>query len=165
MYTRGLRLLDPVALSLAPDIIFKFGHSPKNGQHKLACAGGGIDAAPGSSAMPQYKNRSRAPRRKRDGRWRNSVGRSGGRLPVGGCLKPLDSGGGRDRLEHGAQKILDLEKDPAAAKNFARNIMKPGAWAKFQEYWINALLSGPRTHATDIASNTLTALWSIPELR
>jgi len=84
---------------------------------------------------------------------------------VGGCLKPLDSGGGRDRLEHGAQKILDLEKDPAAAKNFARNIMKPGAWAKFQEYWINALLSGPRTHATDIASNTLTALWSIPELR
>lgn len=87
-----------------------------------------------------------------------------GALARGRMLKAImDSGGGRDKLEDVARRILDLEKEPAKANKFARDIMKPGAWAKFQEYWINALLSGPRTHATNIGSNMLTALWSIPE--
>jgi hypothetical protein len=31
------------------------------------------------------------------------------------------------------------------------------------EVWINGLLSGPTTHAVNVTSNTLTALWSMPE--
>ncbi len=75
----------------------------------------------------------------------------------------IDGAGGRDKLEDIAQKVIDLEADPAKANKFARDVMKPGAWAMAKEYWINALLSGPRTHATNIGSNLLTALWSVPE--
>src|SRR3546814_17126099 len=31
------------------------------------------------------------------------------------------------------------------------------------DLWINALLSGPKTHAVNIASNVLTSLWTLPE--
>src|SRR3546814_8840832 len=34
---------------------------------------------------------------------------------------------------------------------------------KLNEIWINALLSGPKTHAVNIASNVLTSLWTLPE--
>lgn len=87
-----------------------------------------------------------------------------GELARGRMLKAvLEGGGGRGRIEDIAEKILELDKDPGAANKFARDVLKPGAWAKFQEYWINALLSGPRTHATNIGSNLLTAAMSVPE--
>jgi len=87
-----------------------------------------------------------------------------GDLARGRMLKAiLDSGGGRDRIQDVADRIIELDKQPGAANKFARDILKPGAWAKFQEYWINALLSGPRTHATNMGSNLLTAAMSVPE--
>lgn len=87
-----------------------------------------------------------------------------GELARGRMLKAvLEGGGGRGRIEDIAEKILELDKEPGAANKFARDVLKPGAWAKFQEYWINALLSGPRTHATNIGSNLLTAAMSVPE--
>ncbi|QTH21718.1 hypothetical protein HRJ34_26040 [Rhizorhabdus wittichii] len=87
-----------------------------------------------------------------------------GALAKGRMLKAvIEGGGGRDKIEDVAQRILDLEETPAAKNEFARKVIKPGAWDVAKEYWINALLSGPRTHATNIGSNLLTALWSLPE--
>lgn len=88
-------------------------------------------------------------------------------LARGRMLKAvIDSAGGRDRIEDVAEKILELEKmasDPADVNEFARKVLKPGFWDMAKEYWINALLSGPRTHATNIGSNLLTSVWSLPE--
>ena len=87
-----------------------------------------------------------------------------GKLARGRMLKAiLDSGGGRESLEDAAAKIIDLQGDPGAANKFIRDLGKPGAWDMMKELWINALLSGPRTHATNIASNMMTGIWSLPE--
>jgi hypothetical protein len=93
-----------------------------------------------------------------------------GKLARGRMLKAvIDSAGGRDKIEDVAEQILELEKrahnsgDPADLNEFARKVIKPGFWDMAKEYWINSLLSGPRTHATNIGSNLLTALWSVPE--
>ncbi len=45
----------------------------------------------------------------------------------------------------------------------AKVLSKPSKWDMFIEYWINGLLSGPATHATNIISNAATIAWGIPE--
>lgn len=45
----------------------------------------------------------------------------------------------------------------------AKVLAKPSKWDMFVEYWINGLLSGPQTHATNILSNAATLAWAIPE--
>lgn len=75
----------------------------------------------------------------------------------------IDSAGGRERIEDVAERILDLENNPGKVSEFTRKVLKPGFWDMAKEYWINSLLSGPRTHATNIGSNLLTAIWSLPE--
>lgn len=53
--------------------------------------------------------------------------------------------------------------DPAQIGKFIADARKVTFGDKLRELWINGLLSGPRTHATNIMSNTLTALWQVPE--
>ena len=68
---------------------------------------------------------------------------------------PLDA-------ERMAQMILAVDS-PAKLAKMTREATQPG-WADMAtEYWINALLSNPATHVTNFLSNTLTALWAIPE--
>ncbi len=45
----------------------------------------------------------------------------------------------------------------------AKILAQPSKWDMFIEYWINGLLSGPATHATNILSNAATIAWGIPE--
>lgn len=45
----------------------------------------------------------------------------------------------------------------------AKVLAQPTKWDMFIEYWINGLLSGPATHATNILSNAATIAWGIPE--
>ncbi len=61
-----------------------------------------------------------------------------------------------------AQMIADLN-DPAKIGKFVADLHKATIWDMVREAWINGILSGPRTHATNILSNTLTALWQVPE--
>lgn len=61
-----------------------------------------------------------------------------------------------------ARRIAELD-DPAKVANFAANAYKATTADKVYEAWINALLSGPQTHASNILSNTLVAAWNIPE--
>lgn len=81
----------------------------------------------------------------------------------GQALKELiDNQGGRANIEDMADKIAAID-DPAAMNEFARKAMTPKLADKVQEYWINALLSGPTTHMVNMTSNGLTILWSVAE--
>lgn len=60
-------------------------------------------------------------------------------------------------------EMIDGLQDPAQLGKFVKDMRKVTAWDMLRELWINALLSGPRTHAANILSNTLTALWQVPE--
>lgn len=86
---------------------------------------------------------------------------------VGRVLPDLGTfSGGTARLKEVADRIVDLEATGQTGKvtryalTTARN---PTAGDMATEYYINALLSGPQTHATNILSNTLTSLLQIPE--
>jgi hypothetical protein len=86
---------------------------------------------------------------------------------VGRVLPDLGTfSGGTARLKEVAERIVDLEATGQTGKvtryalKTARN---PSAGDMGTEYYINALLSGPQTHATNILSNTLTSLLQIPE--
>lgn len=74
----------------------------------------------------------------------------------------IQSSGGRDRIDDLARKISVLDT-PEAVSVFAREAYKAKTSDMLLEAWINALLSGPQTHAVNMLSNSLVAAWSIPE--
>jgi len=74
----------------------------------------------------------------------------------------IESQGGRDRID----KIADLASrldTPEQVAVFTRGVRKATTLDKIFEVWINGLLSGPQTHAVNTLSNSLVALWTIPE--
>jgi len=52
---------------------------------------------------------------------------------------------------------------PGKINKFVRDSQKARTWDVLLEVYINALLSGPQTHAVNTLSNSLVALWQIPE--
>ena len=74
----------------------------------------------------------------------------------------LDSMGGRGQLEDMAAAISELD-DPAKLNRFIDDLNRAKTSDVFLEAWINGLLSGPQTHAVNITSNSLVALWTLPE--
>jgi hypothetical protein len=60
-------------------------------------------------------------------------------------------------------EVLAGMKTPEEFMAAAKALAKPTKWDMFIEYWINGLLSGPATHATNILSNAATIAWGIPE--
>lgn len=75
----------------------------------------------------------------------------------------LKGAGGREKIEDAAQAIVDLMEDPAKAGHFMREALKPRWRDKFNELWINSLLSGPKTHVVNFVGNALTSIYSLPE--
>lgn len=73
----------------------------------------------------------------------------------------LDASGGRAKAEDLAAMVNSLAPDQVGA--FITKAGKATTSDMLLEAWINALLSGPRTHVVNTMSNTLTALWDIPE--
>ncbi len=69
---------------------------------------------------------------------------------------------GRDAVLNLAD-MVDALGDPSQINRFSRDAFKVTIGSMIREAWINALLSGPRTHVTNILSNALTALWQVPE--
>lgn len=53
--------------------------------------------------------------------------------------------------------------NPEGLAKMVTNLRKVTSFNMFMEYWINALLSGPQTHAVNMLSNTLTSLWVLGE--
>ncbi|WP_137871043.1 hypothetical protein [Sphingopyxis sp. 2PD] len=74
-----------------------------------------------------------------------------------------NAGGGSGRLIDAADRIIDLERDPANLNRFIEQVSKPKFSDRAQEIWYNYLLSGPQTHMVNMLSNTMTALGQIPE--
>ncbi|MBF0311510.1 MAG: hypothetical protein HQL56_18520 [Magnetococcales bacterium] len=77
----------------------------------------------------------------------------------------LDGGQRYDRRESLLQlaDMIANAESPGQVARITRDAWKPGFWDKFFEYWINGLLSSPRTHAANAIGNTLSLALSIPE--
>lgn len=76
----------------------------------------------------------------------------------------VSHGGGKDRLQDAANVLLDaVESGPGVFNTVVDKALKPKFRDKLVEVYINALLSGPQTHAVNILSNTLTSLGQLPE--
>ena len=91
------------------------------------------------------------------------------RIPAGGTATKerairdmLNTAGGADFSRSMAAKLAALD-DPAKINDVARKAWGARTADVFLEVWINALLSGPPTHAVNALSNTATALWMVPE--
>lgn len=74
----------------------------------------------------------------------------------------LDALGGRHSIDDIVERLTELET-PAQKNKLIRDSQKAGIWDVFLEAWINALLTGPQTHVVNTVSNSLVALWQIPE--
>ena len=74
----------------------------------------------------------------------------------------VNAAGGRNRIEETANSIAAID-DPAALNKFTRDSYKVTFRDKLYEYWINGLLSSPKTHAANFISNTIVAALQIPE--
>jgi hypothetical protein len=81
----------------------------------------------------------------------------GGKERMQSMAMMLDRFGGVEASAELARKIAIAAKMPGGAQVIA-NLAEKGTFAKglasVQEYWINALLSGPKTHMANIMSNT-----------
>jgi len=66
------------------------------------------------------------------------------------------------RPEDMADLILSIDSVEGIS-TFARQVRKANSFDMITEAWINALLSGPQTHAVNTLSNALVALWQVPE--
>jgi hypothetical protein len=81
----------------------------------------------------------------------------------------LAARGGRGKVQDMADMLAKLadESDGALSASQVNSFMRQATRATtsdmLMEAWINALLSGPQTHATNTLSNSLVALWQIPE--
>ena len=64
------------------------------------------------------------------------------------------------------EKIAEALSDmatPEQVSKFVKQARRATTWDMFIEAWINGLLSGPVTHAVNSLSNTLVAMYQIPE--
>ena len=76
----------------------------------------------------------------------------------------LKSLGGRKLNEDIVEALAKIDaKDVVAVNNFIRGVTDANTKDKIYELWINALLSGPQTHAVNITSNFLTFASGIAE--
>jgi hypothetical protein len=69
-------------------------------------------------------------------------------------LRSMERGGATEQL---ASMILTLDSAGQVTK-FTRDIRKASTMDMIREYWINAILSGPVTHAVNMTSNALVAI-------
>lgn len=90
----------------------------------------------------------------------------GGKERMQSMAQTLERFGGIEASEELARKIALASTMPNGAE-IVSNLVEKSTYAKglssVQEYWINALLSGPKTHAANIISNTGVAAAAVLE--
>ena len=91
------------------------------------------------------------------------------RIPAGtsearvrGIREFLELGGGKGVTHEMAAKMAMLDT-PEGVAAMARKAKDATTRDMLFEAWINGLLSGPQTHAVNVLSNAVVALWQIPE--
>ncbi len=78
---------------------------------------------------------------------------------AGSVQSLLDQAGGREINREMLDKLLAIDpNDQAALNGFVKKSLFARTRDQVYEYWINAILSSPKTHAANIASNTLATL-------
>lgn len=78
--------------------------------------------------------------------------------------KALEALGGKDVSEEMAKKISAIDTTDFVSMNrFLGQITKSTTADKVYEYWVNSILSNPKTHIVNTLSNALTRLAKIPE--
>lgn len=60
-------------------------------------------------------------------------------------------------------EMIATQETAEGVNTFVRQAQKAATFDKFYEAWINGLLSGPQTHAVNTMSNSLVAVWQVPE--
>lgn len=71
----------------------------------------------------------------------------------------IDASGGARNIDDLAKMVTELDSHQKLNK-FNREVKVSDI---LMEAWINSLLSGPKTHAVNVTSNSLVALWTVPE--
>lgn len=87
------------------------------------------------------------------------AGSTAGRVKA---IKEMMETAGRMDTDTLARMMTDLET-PEQVGKFVQKAQKAKTFGMLMEAWINGLLSGPQTHAVNTLSNSLVALWMIPE--
>jgi hypothetical protein len=75
--------------------------------------------------------------------------------------KAVKLSGGRENAINVAKKLVELENDTDKIK-YIQSLSRPGFDSKFQELWVNSILSNPVTHIVNITGNTVRALLNPP---
>lgn len=80
-------------------------------------------------------------------------------------IKEMIDGHGGDLFNRDmAQRLADIAaENPEGLHKAAREMERVSGWDQLYEVWVNGLLSGPQTHAVNTLSNTLVAMWQVPE--
>lgn len=76
--------------------------------------------------------------------------------------KLIEDLGGRATIDDIARKINQFDT-PEQISQFLMDSRKVSMSDMALEVWMNSLLSGPTTHMTNILSNSLNAIWAVPE--
>jgi hypothetical protein len=71
--------------------------------------------------------------------------------------------GGAGEIQDLARMIDLVADNPSAVNQMTRDAGRGRIGKALYQVWINGILSSPKTHAVNILSNSMTALWSIPE--
>lgn len=96
-------------------------------------------------------------------------------IPTGGSVEQAraiqqlldNSGGGETSAEIAKRLVAAVQAgaDPAAINAFTRQSWAAATRDAVQEFWVNALLSSPKTHIVNTSSNTLVLMQQIYERR
>ena len=80
-------------------------------------------------------------------------------------IREMIEGNGGDLFNRDmAHKLANIaHENPAQLSRVARKMSQVNGWEQMYEVWVNGLLSGPQTHAVNVLSNSLVALWQVPE--
>ena len=95
-------------------------------------------------------------------------------IPAGGSVEQaravqqaIETAGGPEMTAEIARRLAVLGRsganDPAALNSFVRNSLYVTTRDAVMQYWVNALLSSPKTHIVNMSSNTLVMLQQIYE--
>ncbi len=97
-------------------------------------------------------------------------------IPTGGSVEQaraiqqlIEQSGGPEASAEIARRLAAMSNagvnDPAAINSFVRQSWAATTRDAIQEFWVNALLSGPKTHIVNTSSNTLVLMQQIYERR
>lgn len=75
----------------------------------------------------------------------------------------MDGSGGAAPVEQMARAITQIGDNPAGLNYVVREGIRAKLGSAFYQTWINGLLSSPKTQLVNALSNSVTALWAIPE--